>query len=94
MFGRVVVEAVGGRTPSQEWLHSGLEGPHSVAHRFCQGCGLSEEVNEELFRRFAAEAGVDVAGALPQDLYVETSCCDLCDAASKPRVDIKKVQAN
>jgi hypothetical protein len=27
-------------------------------------------------------------------LYVETSCCDLCDAASKPRVDIKKVQAN
>ncbi len=79
MFDRISVEkSTKQYAPNPEWLHASLEGPKSVARRFCTDCGLSEEIDAELFNRFVTTAGAELGSDMPQDVYVETDGCDCC----------------
>lgn len=70
--------APGGFQPPPEKLTAPLEGPRSIAHLFCEGCGFSYEITEGWLQLAEEFHGVAKPVTL-QNFYVHVKRCRFCN---------------
>jgi hypothetical protein len=91
LFGAVLkAKATGAHEPDRNRLLQLLEGPGSVIHSFCEGCGYYSEFNREGAEILAKMAGVELPISL-DGFYFETRRCSLCDGKDET-VSLKRIK--
>lgn len=93
LFGKIthgIYRATGDKLPKIENLNQPVEGPDSVAHIFCKGCGTYSEANEKraefFLQKLESEHPKDFSG-----YYFEVKGCDVCDG-DREKICLKTIK--
>lgn len=64
--------------PTRADLVAALEGPDSIIHAFCQGCGMTFEITDKARGVFQSEFSLAIPEN-PKGLYLHCTRCVYCD---------------
>ena len=90
LFGTVgKIPCKGGFTVDNTELIKPFEWHQAVIRSFCEGCGFTLEINEEVAKELAEKADIELPSS-PNSYYFITKNCCLCDGQDET-VKLRKI---
>lgn len=73
------LEATGGYQPEPESIYEELEGPNSIIHLFCRGCGNVTELTQKGLDMCLSSENKPTPPTIEKGMYLASDGCIMCD---------------